>query len=628
MPFDPIHVDGKWIKDPYGRTLLLRGANLSGSTKVPYTPDGASYRKDAFYDHRTVSFIGKPFPLSDADEHFRRLREWGMLFLRFLVTWEAIEHAGPGEYDEAYLDYVRAVVQKAGEYDIRCFIDPHQDVWSRWTGGDGAPGWTLEAVGFDLTKLDQTGAAITHQNRGDPFPRMIWPTNYSKLGAATMFTLFFAGNDFAPNTRIDGEPVQDYLQRHYLDAIKQVALRLRDLPNVVGYDALNEPMAMPIGQADIAQLPPNALLLSGESPTLWQAILAGSGYPQEVGVYQMGFSGLEETGKSVINPDGVNVWRDGFECVWKANGVWADADGTPQLLRPAHFAGKDFTEDYLKPFVVRFINEIRTIDPDALLFLEGAPGGAHPSWTADDPGQTVNAGHWYDALTLFMKQFNPEFTVNLFTREPVMGEAAVADAFVQQLGAVKHEGDTRNMPTLIGEFGLPFDLDEKSGYRSSDFSLHTRALDLYYDAMDANLLHCTIWNYTPDNTNARGDLWNDEDLSIFSRDQQHQSASENIHSGGRGLDAFVRPYALATAGEPLSMRYDHTSKVFELRYHSTSEANPDAPTEIFVPNYVYPNGYQVALSDGRYEQDTAALKLLVWHSAEQTEHSIRITPHP
>ena len=143
--------DGIWLKDDQGRTLLLRGANLSGSTKVPVTPDGATYRQDGFFNGRDVSFVGRPFPLAEADEHFTRLRAWGMTFLRFLITWEAIEHDGPGQYDEAYLDYVRAIIEKAGEYGINVFIDPHQDVWSRMSGGDGAPGWTFEAAGLDFT---------------------------------------------------------------------------------------------------------------------------------------------------------------------------------------------------------------------------------------------------------------------------------------------------------------------------------------------------------------------------------------------------------------------------------------------------------------------------------------------
>ena len=41
---------------------------------------------------------------------------------------------------------------------------------------------------MDITKLHETGAAIVHQLHGDPFPHMIWPTNHTKLAAATMFT--------------------------------------------------------------------------------------------------------------------------------------------------------------------------------------------------------------------------------------------------------------------------------------------------------------------------------------------------------------------------------------------------------------------------------------------------------
>ena len=197
----------------------MRGVNLGGSSKVPANPDGATWNKSGFYDPRQVSFVGRPFPLAEADEHFRRIKAWGFTFIRFLVTWEAIEHAGPGIYDQAYLDYLYAIIKKAGEYGLDLFIDPHQDVWSCFSGGDGAPGWTLEVAGFDLTRLHTTGAAFLHQEHGDPFPRMVWPTNYNKLAAATMFTLFFAGDDFAPQFKIDGVPVQEYLQSHYIQAI-------------------------------------------------------------------------------------------------------------------------------------------------------------------------------------------------------------------------------------------------------------------------------------------------------------------------------------------------------------------------------------------------------------------------
>ena len=49
--------------------------------------------------------MDRPFPLAEADEHFGRLASWGLTFVRLLVTWEAVEHAGPGIYDEDYLTY-------------------------------------------------------------------------------------------------------------------------------------------------------------------------------------------------------------------------------------------------------------------------------------------------------------------------------------------------------------------------------------------------------------------------------------------------------------------------------------------------------------------------------------------
>lgn len=174
-----IHHEGRWFKDSQGRTLLLRGVNLCGSSKLPTSPYAGwthLYDEKLFWDHRNVSFVGRPFPLDEAREHFARLRAWGLTLVRLLVPWESIEHKGPGEYDEEYIDYLRELISMMPEYGLKCFIDPHQDTWSRFSGGSGAPGWTFEVAGMDIRNFKETGAAYVHNTNavpGDPLPMVI-----------------------------------------------------------------------------------------------------------------------------------------------------------------------------------------------------------------------------------------------------------------------------------------------------------------------------------------------------------------------------------------------------------------------------------------------------------------------
>jgi Glycoside hydrolase family 5 C-terminal domain/Cellulase (glycosyl hydrolase family 5) len=619
-----IHTQGPWFVDEHDRTLLLRGVNLAGSSKNPI--GFPTRRREGFFDHRRVSFVGRPFPIEEADEHFARLREWGLTFVRLLVTWEAIEHAGPGQYDEAYLDYLVQVIEKARQHHIRLFIDPHQDVWGRLSGGDGAPGWTYEAVGFKPENFTATGAAIVHAVHGDPFPRMVWPSNYTKLAAATMFTLFFGGNDFAPHLKIEGEPAQEYLQRHFIDALKQVAQRVKDLPNIAGFDSFNEPSTGYIGVKDLMR--PSDLLSMDAAPTPFESMLLGAGFARQVAVYQMSFMGPRKRSQRLINPQGARAWQAGADCIWKQHGVWeVDDSGQPRLLKPDYFSqlngrAVDPTDDYLRPFIRRFAREIRSIMPRAVIFAENVAVENSLRWTVEDGLNVVNAAHWYDVLTLYFKKHITLFTVDPHTRRFAFGPRGVRLSFVEQLHAIKQWGirEMNQAPTVIGEFGVPFDLKKKQSFRTGDFGPQTRALDSYLDAMDANLLNWTLWNYTPDNDNRWGDQWNDEDLSIFSRDQQTNPS--DIHSGGRALDAVVRPYARAIAGEPLHMKFDRKTRHFEFEFRH--HADITAPTEILVPNYQYPHGYQVEVSDGAWEIDRAGQVLLYRHSDQQEVHRVRV----
>jgi len=617
-------ISGDRFVDQSGRTVMLRGVNLGGSSKVPAQPNGATFNREGFFDHKAVSFVGRPFPLQEADEHFKRLKSWGFNFLRFLITWEAIEHAGPGQYDEQYLDYLTRVAKKAGEYGFNLFIDPHEDVWSRFTGGDGAPGWTLELAGFDLHNLHASGAAFVHCMHGDPYPRMLWPTNNSKLAAASMFTLFFGGRDFAPNLKVDGKSIQDYLQEHYFNAIRQVAMRLRGMPQVIGYDTLNEPSHGWIGCKDLVR--DAGVLTLFESPTVLQAMAMGEGIPQDVDYWKLGLTGLYRKGKRRVNPTGIRAWRIGRNCIWRAEGVWdIDRTGKPVVLKGDHFVihdGKtvDFARDYMAPFVDGFIRTIRAVDPQAVIFIEDEPDRSPRVNKLVQLKPLVNAAHWYDILTLLSKRYLNALTIDMITRKLVIGKQNVDRVFAHQLSEIKSASQSMgDIPTLLGEFGIPFDMHAKRAYQTGDYRFQTMALDRSYRAVEANLLDSTLWNYTADNSNLRGDLWNDEDFSIFSPDQRKDPAS--LYSGGRALAAFLRPYPRFTAGTPTLLSFDYRSGRMRFEYLGHAKGGD---TELFIPSFQYANGIKVELSDGSYEYERENQRLVHHPMRVCNEHTIII----
>ena len=81
-----------------------------------------------------------------------------------------------------------------------------------------------------------------------------------------------------------------------------------------------------------------------------------------------------------------------------------------------------------------------------------------------------------------------------------------------------------------------------------------------------------MWNYNPENDDARGDNWNGENFSWFSNSRAAPrtsgkvlvlaQATKELDAGGRILDAVVRPYAAKTAGVPLKFEYEMATGSF------------------------------------------------------------------
>ena len=655
-----------------GRIVVLRGVNLGGNVKLPMGVQSQqrtdwSQLKDPEYC-ANLSWVGRPFPLQEAHQHLSRLERWGFNCVRLLVTWEAIEHAGPGQYDTDYLDYVEEVVRLAGRYNLYVFVDPHQDVWSRMTGGSGAPAWTFEVAGLDVGNLEACEAAFTHGNTSpgdDPhhFPRMTWPQNYQRFAALHMFTLFFGGNDFAPHFMVGGGkpdghgsvPIQEYLQSHFINAMMQVAQRVAKFTHVLGFDSFNEPSSGFIGLS--LDKNPEQIIPPGKVFRPFDAMATAAGFPVRVKVAN-GVGML--TSSVVANPMGVSCWLAGHKDVWQAHGVWETRPGAggrrqPVLLRPDYFTqqpmtGKpvSFFRDFLRPFMVRYISVLRTVLPRAILFGEGdAFGTKEFVWDpAIDGPNVVNATHWYDGATLFLRQYRDNFSIDTATSRPVFGKRRVRELHQRDLASIQNlphtpAGRPIAIPTLLGEFGIPYDLNKKVGFRKGDFRAHIAALTLYYEIIDELLLSSTQWNYCAgkfcsspckcqqadwlqlcvygvyreretilvchrvpthtlkpihadrhptitDNSNEWGDQWNLEDLSIFSPDQQSEPFERNPDSGGRAVLGFCRPYAMFTAGMPVSMRFDQGTGIMEYVYLPSLlnfiDGDPSTATVVYVPH--------------------------------------------
>lgn len=673
-----VKTDRTYLRDAHGRYVSLHGVNVGGGSKVP-----------ASFDEKKVpSYVGRPFAREEAAGHFRRLQQMGFSAVRLLVLWEGLEPSERGRYDRAYINYVREMVELAGDHGLYVLLDMHQDVFSRHlmvrfndrpkygkpgslentlfallppysesVQGDGAPRWAVEAClpekdlsspnwgtprilgGLDEPALLNIYNLFVRLNAGQPaqpgsidwivaflkekpapFPPnestdLLPFTNWSvahalSLDVARAYACFFAGNEVFPGLKKDGKPVEELLQQAYADAWAALASEVADLPNVLGYDLMNEP------SGNFIVLAAAAAMKNGGIDAVRGTLLALAG--QELGEQLFKLV----TDLRVLPPDTKpeTLRLYGLDMI--------DASAALAL-------NYGFDENHLRPFYERVGKAILAVDPDAVFFFEsstsaqnlfgGALGGIGGQWEVamrrPELPQVVYAPHHYQDIYPFIG-FNqaprPITATQIRYRDYVPALEHAARAASRFLG---------NPPVVFGEFGTYFNFGGIYMSRQEEYVASSHLLDNYYEAFEQTFSSRMLWCYSPENDYKRGDGWNREDFSIIDPDQKPRSEL-----------AWSRPHARALAGKPIETHfYSHfhyfdpdkgtvdPEREFFVRYGSRETA---APTEIVVPEVQYPDGFYVWLSDGHCYFDPATRTLFHYPSddAPGAEHWVRLLP--
>jgi endoglycosylceramidase len=204
--------DGRLV-DKLGREITLRGVNARVAGVFDVT----------FDDGRLPLEDIPGFDAGDAD----RMRELGFNLLRLPINWSGLEPMR-GVYSQDYLDRIAAVVELCAARDIGVLLDFHQDAFSKEIGQDGAPRWVLDLL--------------------------LGPDGYPYLGGPLTD---LTARRLAPHTleafarfNANAEGVQDL----FAEAAAVLARRFRRSRAVIGYEIMNEPLAIPWDATAEAQL--------------------------------------------------------------------------------------------------------------------------------------------------------------------------------------------------------------------------------------------------------------------------------------------------------------------------------------------------------------------------------------
>jgi hypothetical protein len=407
--------------------------------------------------------------------------------------------------------------------------------------------------------------------------------------------------------------VRDYLQDAYANAWVQVARRVKDLPNVIGYDLMNEPVGYhimlaiqalvqlggvtdamilnlvrglvsdPLTAETIALLVPALGLIPvlPEVPPEPEAPVppvppvdpgpeadqdAIDRYRVETALYTIALERYQAD-KAIYDDEIAThpARKEAAEAarldVLKSWGLaWegpASADpaeaGEPVVHNLDLFSLIDlntsFDWTYLRPFYERVGNAIVQEDPQALIFIEGSMGLGSVGYDLGMPTPEGLEGRVVFAPHHY-EDIYPFLGFNVSPRFFKVEEVAYRD-YTQGMrnAALLATESLGNSPVVFGEFGAYYNFNGIEQSVADDYAITKHVYDNFFEGFESLFASRMLWCYSPDNDMRFGDLWNKEDFSIQSFPVTGDDG--NVTRPWRAQEVWARPHARALAGKPV-----------------------------------------------------------------------------